>query len=233
MDAAHKFMHGVSKSNHHDAHDTAQLHKMHAHAQDIVGNCHKIFGENCKSMLEEFGKVEKADHITAGHKLAHQIMKSCMKCMKADEGFQTKDKAKGENAAEEKHGAMFKSIHAKASKIADHMMKAGSTYKPQDEMETDDEDEGVNKLAKSDAVNEGLMKALQDATATIKTLGSRIENLERKRDPNMKKGVVGVQDDNGRHESDSGKQTVETTADYSINFDRMAPEAQRQILYSK
>ena len=77
------------------------------------------------------------------------------------------------------------------------------------------------------------MKALQDATATIKTLGSRIENLERKRDPNMKKGVVGVQDDNGRHESDSGKQTVETTADYSINFDRMAPEAQRQILYSK
>lgn len=164
---------------------------------------------------------DNMDHVNAIHKAAGGIMKACMKCM---------NKADGDD------DGSFKKIHKAAGDIADRAMKLGSNNQDDNDQsggdsEADDDNDGVTKLAKSQALNTSLTKALGEVNGLVADLSKRLEHLEKQ--PAPRKGSLFAVDRS--HEvHKSGDEPVEA-ANPLINIEalRLSPEELRRVAFGK
>lgn len=163
-------------------------------------------------------KGESGEHVGGIHKSATDIMNRCMKCMGGTEKSANDELAKDGTAH-------FKKMHKAASAIADRCVKMGSSFKEGEAGTEEDTAEKVTKLAKAEALNSSLQKALGEVNTMVAQLNKRIENLEKQ--PALRKGALFAIERG--HEVQPGDEPVETVNKVNISALRLSPEEQRRL----
>jgi hypothetical protein len=200
---------GVEKSEHHTEADHEHVEKIHGHASDVADKCMKMLDKEAKPMSDEH-----KEHVNDIHKAATNVMDTAHKFLKGTD--------KAEHHTEADKAALHK-IHGHAQDIAEKCVKIFGEGKPK---EGNGEDEVITKLAKSEAANQSLHKALGDVNATVGDLLKRIDHLERQ--PAVRKGAIFAVEREG-NEVQPGTEPVDAKP-VGLKAQRLSPEEQRGLI---